>query len=44
MNALMKKAMVLSFLLGLVSFLTVNAQSAADSTISKAKAAKWFKK
>ena len=44
MNALMKKAMVLSFLLGLVSFLSVNAQSAADTTISKSKAAKWFKK
>lgn len=44
MNALMKKAMVLSYLLVLVSCLSVNAQSAADTTISKSKAAKWFKK
>jgi biofilm protein TabA len=40
----MKKILALSSFLVLISFLSVNAQSVADSTISKSKAAKWFKK
>ena len=40
----MKKILALSSFLVLISFLSVNAQSVADSTISRSKAAKWFKK
>jgi YhcH/YjgK/YiaL family protein len=40
----MKKALVISSLLVMLSFIHVNAQSGADTAISKSKAAKWFKK
>ena len=39
----MKKALLLLSLL-VISFLTISAQTTADTTISKSKAAKWFKK
>src|SRR5687767_2830682 len=40
----MKKALVLSSLLVLFSFLSINAQEVADTAISKSKVAKWYKK
>lgn len=40
----MKKGLILSFLLAAFSVVFVNAQSASDTTITKSKAEKWFKK